>query len=166
MKKIRIILLFLIVFTVGFFAGFLYAQLPSQTPPSTDSDNDGYADGIDDGPHDARYHEKNKTAEFELSIGEPWTTQELAPFLSPNYTGVLIYLDTSGPDIIVELFTETSDNVSVAWNYTYNGMDSEVPHEFFYFFNRDVHEQFTKLVITNPEPTDSFAVMVTIYAIR
>ena len=166
MKKIMTLLIFLILFGAGFFAGFLYGRLPTSDFKPLDSDSDGYADNVDDGPYDSRYHEKNKTAELELNIVEQWTTKELAPFISPEYTGLIIYMDTSGPDIEVELFTESYGNISSVWRYDYNGMDSAETHEHFYFFARDPQEQFNKLVITNPAPTDSFEVKVIIYAIK
>lgn len=169
MKKIVTILTFLICFGVGFSLGFLYGRLPPPNPIVLDSDGDGYADNIDDDPYDSRYHEKNKTAELELNIGDQWTTKELVPFISPEYTGLIIYMDTSGPDIILELFTESnneSNNISSVWKYNYNGMSSTEIHEYIYFFSADTQEKFNKLVITNPIPNSSFGVEIIIYAIR
>lgn len=166
MKKILIAAVFLIVFCVGFLSGFLYGRLPGTTSEPLDTDGDGFEDTIDDGPYDVRYHEKNKTAEIEFNVAERWTTEELAPRISSNYTGVMISLYTSGPDIVVELFTKSYGNITSVWNYSYNGLDPTETHDHFYFFSADEQEQFYKLVLTNPAPDSSFNVLVVIYAIR
>jgi len=166
LKYIRILLMVLLVFFVGVLVGFFIGQLPPSSPELVDSDHDGYPDTVDDGPYDARYHEKNKTAELRLNIGDPWTQKELAPLIGSQYTGILLTIYTSGPDIDVELFTQSNETISSVWTYRYDGMDPEVSHEYLYFFNQDTQEHFDKLVLTNPSPGDSFSVTVTLYTLR
>jgi len=166
MKKIIILLIFLLCFCIGFLTGFFYGRLPTPTLTPVDSDNDGYPDTVDDGPYDPRYHEKNKTAELKLHINEPWTKKELTPSIGSQYTGIFITIYTSGPDIDAELFTQSKDNISSVWNYHYNGMDPDEPHEYFYFFTTTPQEQFNKLVITNPTPSDSYSVTIILYTLR
>lgn len=166
MKNISTVLIFVFVFFVGFVAGFFIGQLPPSSPDIVDSDHDGYPDTVDDGPYDARYHEKNKTAELRLNIGELWTQEELAPAIGPQYSGILLTIYTSGPDIDVELFTQSNETINSVWTYRYDGMDPEVSHEYLYFFNQDTQELFDKLVLTNPSPADSFSVTVILHTLR